>query len=756
MPTPMSLASHPSPASNLPTAAPVFEFICLFTYDLKRKQKRWQDGRLKFHTFNKRIMVYDEKGNFIGDMHWREDFDFGEGEEIHLERGAVIVQVAECVGSKDQDLTELLDKRARDVDQRHVRSSSSLTSPLPPVGFSLTPMQQQALPPQGQFKQRSLADLVNTPRGPQGRATIPTTSPFEERIAAQESNSQNETQRSSKRRKREVSPPSKSGYAQNLFGATLTLSSWSAGATARSQPPTPTVASSSEINHPIVLPKDAGFIPSNPSAAWDPASNVQSSPGDALVTAAAHRYQGSAKNPSKPPRPKVLPTLGPSKGSKRDTQNDRTMLEAARLPQDFHKALFQSHHQHNNSANTNESVATRKTVRTGQDLLSGPSSCPTRNHGSHESSSRLSTNTPSYINKDVADTTGSSIEHNKIYNMQSRIKGLPRTNVELESSEAPKATLRIKARPKRGLLMVANKPMPGNLASPANTAEPTLSTRNRVIAVDGFSTGLPEATGISPNDCNSYHAASKRDATTNSDRDMSTDMALGNREAEGCAEPPLEQYGHCVRSGPIRSARIQSISNSSPLFEEPQKEQRGSEPETHRNIEVKTLLSGPRLASLGRRSIKSKEIIGSFDNEGIQGCRETMVSPPNDQSVPTMLSSTILEISTPLPDKVDIARQEASRPAEAARLINPATRGRKAAKKSDAAGTFLQSVIPAGMGVAPVVGVDRQDTNLLRKSNIGGTGTSSKPISKLPGFSTANGGPWSKEAFDLLGCTRPG
>jgi len=39
--------------------APVLEFQCLFTFDLRRKQKRWQDGFLRFHTFNKRIMVYD-------------------------------------------------------------------------------------------------------------------------------------------------------------------------------------------------------------------------------------------------------------------------------------------------------------------------------------------------------------------------------------------------------------------------------------------------------------------------------------------------------------------------------------------------------------------------------------------------------------------------------------------------------------------------------------------------------------------------
>ncbi|WYZ45490.1 hypothetical protein EsH8_VIII_000806 [Colletotrichum jinshuiense] len=150
---PVSHSNSSQTVLGLPTVAPVLEYICLFTHDLKRKQKRWQDGRLKFHTFNKRIMVYDERGNFIGDMHWREDFDFGEGEEFNLERGAVIVQVAECIGSKDQDLTELLEKRAKDIEQRHNRSSLG-ANPLLATARQSIPQQH----PQAQFRQRHLAD----------------------------------------------------------------------------------------------------------------------------------------------------------------------------------------------------------------------------------------------------------------------------------------------------------------------------------------------------------------------------------------------------------------------------------------------------------------------------------------------------------------------------------------------------------------------------------------------------------------------
>ena len=92
--------------------APILEFRCLYTHDLRRKQKRWQDGLLRFHTFNKRIMVYDVSRNYIGDMHWREDEVLQDGDEFQLDRG-VLIQVGEATGSMEQDLTGLLEKRKK-------------------------------------------------------------------------------------------------------------------------------------------------------------------------------------------------------------------------------------------------------------------------------------------------------------------------------------------------------------------------------------------------------------------------------------------------------------------------------------------------------------------------------------------------------------------------------------------------------------------------------------------------------------------
>ncbi|THC94042.1 hypothetical protein EYZ11_006484 [Aspergillus tanneri] len=72
--------------------------------------KRWQDGYLRFHTFNKRVMAYDTTGNFIGDLHWRQDESVQDGDELELDRG-VLIQVCESVEKTETDLSALYTKR---------------------------------------------------------------------------------------------------------------------------------------------------------------------------------------------------------------------------------------------------------------------------------------------------------------------------------------------------------------------------------------------------------------------------------------------------------------------------------------------------------------------------------------------------------------------------------------------------------------------------------------------------------------------
>ena len=91
------------------STAPVHEFRCLYTHDVRRKQKRWQDGFLKYHTFNKRAMVYDTLRNFIGDTHWQASGGIGEGDEVELEAG-VVVQIGEQVGLSETDLRPIFER----------------------------------------------------------------------------------------------------------------------------------------------------------------------------------------------------------------------------------------------------------------------------------------------------------------------------------------------------------------------------------------------------------------------------------------------------------------------------------------------------------------------------------------------------------------------------------------------------------------------------------------------------------------------
>ena len=194
--------------------APVLEFRCLYTADIRRKQKRWQDGRLKFHTFNKRVMVYDEKSNFVGDTHWKGSLDFQEGEELELERGGILVEVGECIGKKDQDLTELVDKR---VKEREERAAAKAANDSPSASF----LRNQGTPAPSALLRPKPLNAMLTPTGHYGRAVVPTTSPFEERQVA----SRDENGPPAKRRKQNDPTSSRNGYAQNLMGATLSLGS---------------------------------------------------------------------------------------------------------------------------------------------------------------------------------------------------------------------------------------------------------------------------------------------------------------------------------------------------------------------------------------------------------------------------------------------------------------------------------------------------------------------------------------------------
>lgn len=168
-----------TPSLSVPptqNTAPVIEFNCLYTHDIRRKQKRWQDGFLRFHTFNKRVMVYDVPRNFLGDIHWTQN-SLQEGDEMTLEKGGIVVQVNEEVGRTETDLSELLQRKEKPSP---AKNTSSTPYPSAKARQTHTPRAQSAVVG-SHVKHKSLNSLLGTPRGPIGKVAYPTKSPYESR-----------------------------------------------------------------------------------------------------------------------------------------------------------------------------------------------------------------------------------------------------------------------------------------------------------------------------------------------------------------------------------------------------------------------------------------------------------------------------------------------------------------------------------------------------------------------------------------------
>ncbi|TGO47784.1 hypothetical protein BOTNAR_0506g00050 [Botryotinia narcissicola] len=198
--------------------APVLEFRCLYTADTRRKQKRWQDGRLKYHTFNKRVMVFDERSNLVGDAHWREKAPLDEGAELELERNGILVEVSEFIEKKDQDLTELIYKRVKEREERFIARKGDSS----PARSAASVIRSQTIAA-AHLKPKPLNSILGTPSGHYGKALVSKMSPFEQRQMLNARNvGETESPRPTKRRKVNEPPP-KNGFAQNLMGTTLSF-----------------------------------------------------------------------------------------------------------------------------------------------------------------------------------------------------------------------------------------------------------------------------------------------------------------------------------------------------------------------------------------------------------------------------------------------------------------------------------------------------------------------------------------------------
>ncbi|KAI1263371.1 hypothetical protein F5Y18DRAFT_394092 [Xylariaceae sp. FL1019] len=809
------------------TAASVREHACLFTHDLRRKQKRWQDGRLKNHTFNGKVLVYDERGNFVGETHWQEDYPLDDGEELELERGGVIVQVAECLGSREQDLSELIDKRAQ---ERAVRQAAAAAArrPLIAQSASFNPPTPQRIP------QKHLHSVIGTPSGHHGRATIPKESPYEQR-------QQSEDARPAKRLKRAVSPPSKHGYAQNLFGATLTLSGRplsqssvrrpSQGARLQEDAMSSQLSDPNEDNTTSVSAANKSKFEADVTFSHNRAqpmnlhgNGVQRRPWEAVAE------RQSAQPPS-------LPLSGnraklPVKDSIPKDQVSRSIPRIDKQKGQANTSVLQT-------LPVNHSVRgpNRPEMSTAKDKQNPEIEVPvprTRNSKPISSSKKVDSRTGR-----AKGVISQSSMNPKILNSRKIVdltEDLPNDLLEEPPIDEPRTELRIKPRKKPGLVMVSEQIAPrslssrsrkdkeherlasvypdddiGNISNSANLQEQKSSDveLTRISVSESFiHDALPGIT-VGGHKNQPKNAFRPGQVDMHADLECQDECSVGSIEklakSVSLAEQPQTDGTEAnTTDRPARQKGQKSISQDiMQLGNDKQVRQRPVTAPKEAN-EAAQDNPAPRLAKLGRKSIKSREVIGfTFDDEPVVPPRshERNVTaslkqqPPKYgersliQSVPTATAEDTCHESAPqadeerytgpsIPQPIAEAsglRRQPSKSSNASDasdtsanlanlnqvtnavtalqkptpvLVNPATRGKKAARPSDMAGQVPVCPLPpepAGHSALRTRSKKSEVADIPDKRTVG----------SMPGFSRANGGPWSREAYDLFDYQRP-
>ncbi|EPS40157.1 hypothetical protein H072_6035 [Dactylellina haptotyla CBS 200.50] len=112
----MSFSSIPLSSQS----APIDEYVVLWTADKYKKLKKWHDGYLRYHTFNKRLMVYDHMMNKVCDKFLPEPEPIDVGDELIFDNHLITIE--DVKGRQAQDLRPLFEKT---VDRRSERSKTA-------------------------------------------------------------------------------------------------------------------------------------------------------------------------------------------------------------------------------------------------------------------------------------------------------------------------------------------------------------------------------------------------------------------------------------------------------------------------------------------------------------------------------------------------------------------------------------------------------------------------------------------------------
>ncbi|KAL6410580.1 hypothetical protein AUP68_07007 [Ilyonectria robusta] len=767
--------------ATVPATATVLDFICLFTHDLKRKQKRWQDGVLKYHTFNKRIMVSDDRGHFIGDAHWQAEAHLETGDEFELDRGSAIVQVSDCTGQREQDLTELLDKRARDVEKR--RANAISRTPRSSTSAVSTPAQDQSS--HFQLRHRPLASLVGaSPRI--GRAAISPHSPYEARQLAQKAEQLEPSDEPPppKRRKQERSPPSKSYHARSLFGAALTLSPFvTSSPTAQSQvlrdkTNTKTKAPLLSARNPHQKPQTP--ISSQPEPSLQQPVEIQSSP--------------------------ISPMAEPRRSPEANKKRSKDVSDSTVKPKESSYCLHSDDSNLDTSENPTSIPITPASQSTLAPLSTGTKFQPKMRPGAPpplRATKEQTRRHESIVSGDERGNGSTSSNPSTAQKLKDATKPLPNEQDPVRSINEPRTELRIRSRQRRGLLVISEKHGRDQKAGKhlgttvdkgveshsslesghvgqgngmRNVEEPTCTTgqsRSKNAPIETNKRQNEAATNVIEVGSHGLKDDTPNDSAPQVILDSSPEVELESpqtsetQQQDDAARDQASSLTKTARHLRDRGSR-KEVARHSTSDEEPVAIALSPVPNASDRIQASRVTnsssSGPRITKMARKSVKSREIIGFV----IPSDGPTMTA--HRVAAPTLVASNKVGRSpvgnigseaeseshldaTPKPPQVQLdcitavaqcastSSDDKSTAKPTPRLSNPATRGKKAAKREDAAGHLPQTMIQLDPVLSTRVGAPKPPP--------------SAKSSGLPGFSKANGGAWSRHAEDLLGMTRP-
>jgi hypothetical protein len=335
---PSSILTH-IPATQ--SSAPIHEFACLYTHDIKRKnQKRWQDGLLRLHTFNNRVMVYDQGSALIGETFLKNGRDsLEDGDELTLDRG-VMIQVCEAKGSVKQDREEILRTVGVRGQPGHGSDRGGGTPLRAPgqsstsgVGFAVdarrsTQIHQQSPAPSiashlTQLRPKPLNAILRTGRGLHGRANLPDQSPYQERHGEKVADSRTaKRQRMSTLEELQDTPPSRTlgrDQQDDVQALRNAAASRAARVTEARAPAAPMIAA--RTNHAVSIGSLKGHNNSNspavPTTPTYPGRNSWDTPSIDLTCDESAHPTHRAKDPARAATTSTLSTSEPMSSTKK-------------------------------------------------------------------------------------------------------------------------------------------------------------------------------------------------------------------------------------------------------------------------------------------------------------------------------------------------------------------------------------------------------------------------------------------------------